>query len=77
MDWDEAATGGAWGSYFAAWNFVQKSAEGGAVWAVDDAAAAAEPNVAQSRDRLRHAVALGRTMRLHPRRNPDAALLAR
>ncbi|MGH0035489.1 MAG: MFS transporter [Myxococcota bacterium] len=35
VDWDEARTGERKeGSYFAAWNFVQKGAGGGAVWAI-------------------------------------------
>ena len=55
VDWDEAATGERKeGSYFAAWNFVQKSAGGVAVWAIGVtlAATAFEPNVAQSEETI-------------------------
>jgi GPH family glycoside/pentoside/hexuronide:cation symporter len=55
VDWDEARTGERKeGSYFAAWNFVQKSAGGVAVWAVGVMLALTgfQPNVEQSESTL-------------------------
>ena len=55
IDWDEAETGERKeGSYFAAWNFVQKSAGGVAVWAIGVMLAVTGfvPNVAQSSETL-------------------------
>lgn len=53
VDWDEARTGERKeGSYFASWNFVQKSAGGVAVWAIGVTLAVTgfTPNVTQSAD---------------------------
>ena len=53
VDWDEAQTGERKeGSYFAAWNFVQKSAGGVAVWAIGIMLAMTGfvPNVPQTED---------------------------
>jgi GPH family glycoside/pentoside/hexuronide:cation symporter len=53
VDWDEAETGERKeGSYFAAWNFVQKGAGGVAVWAIGVMLAMTGfvPNVAQSEE---------------------------
>jgi GPH family glycoside/pentoside/hexuronide:cation symporter len=55
VDWDEAETGERKeGSYFAAWNFVQKSAGGIAVWAIGVTLAMTgfTPNVAQSEEAI-------------------------
>ncbi len=55
VDWDEAQTGERKeGSYFAAWNFVQKSAGGIAVWAIGVTLAMTSftPNVVQSEETL-------------------------
>lgn len=51
IDWDEAATGERKeGTYFAAWNFVEKAAAGVSGWAIGMVLSATgfEPNVAQS-----------------------------
>lgn len=56
VDWDEAATGERKeGSYFAAWNFVQKGAGGISIWAIGVTLALTGfvPNVPQSDDTLR------------------------
>lgn len=53
VDWDEGETGERKeGSYFAAWNFVQKSAGGIAIWAIGVTLALTGfvPNVAQSQE---------------------------
>lgn len=55
IDWDEAETGERKeGSYFAAWNFVQKAAGGVAVWAIGVMLAMTGfvPNVAQSNETI-------------------------
>jgi GPH family glycoside/pentoside/hexuronide:cation symporter len=55
VDWDEAQTGERKeGSYFAAWNFVQKSAGGIAVWAIGVTLASTDfaPNVVQSEETI-------------------------
>ncbi len=55
VDWDEAATGERKeGSYFAAWNFVQKSAGGLSIWAIGVTLAMTGfvPNVAQGEETL-------------------------
>lgn len=53
VDWDEAQTGERKeGTYFAAWNFVQKSAGGVAIWVIGVMLAMTGfvPNIAQSED---------------------------
>lgn len=55
VDWDEAQTGERKeGSYFAAWNFVQKSAGGVSVWAIGVMLAMTGfvPNVAQAEETI-------------------------
>jgi GPH family glycoside/pentoside/hexuronide:cation symporter len=55
VDWDEAETGERKeGSYFAAWNFVQKGAGGVAIWAIGVTLATTGfvPNAPQSTDTL-------------------------
>jgi GPH family glycoside/pentoside/hexuronide:cation symporter len=55
VDWDEAQTGERKeGTYFAAWNFVQKSAGGVAIWVIGVMLAMTGfvPNVAQSEETL-------------------------
>ena len=55
IDWDEAATGERKeGSYFAAWNFVQKSAGGLAIWIIGTTLTMTGfiPNVPQAADAL-------------------------
>ncbi len=55
VDWDEAETGERKeGSYFAAWNFVQKAAGGVAIWAIGVTLAMTGfvPNMPQSEDTL-------------------------
>ncbi len=55
VDWDEAETGERKeGSYFAAWNFVQKSAGGVAIWAIGIMLAMTGfvPNVTQSEETI-------------------------
>ena len=55
VDWDEAETGERKeGTYFAAWNFVQKSAGGVAIWVIGLMLAMTGfvPNAIQSEDTL-------------------------
>lgn len=62
VDWDEAETGERKeGSYFAFWNFVQKSAGGVAIWAVGIMLAVTNftPNVAQTEETISGMLMLG------------------
>ena len=70
VDWDEGQTGERKeGSYFAAWNFVQKSAGGVAVWAIGIMLAMTGfvPNVAQSEEAINgmRALAVGAPCIMH------------